>query len=107
MNETSESGIDALLRARFDGEVPDAGFSARVVRHLPQRRRRSGWLPWVGLLAGAGACWLALLLSPLVDMGWRDWLRGDWSGSAVTLLAAACTLTLLLALWGATEIADG
>lgn len=106
MNEPSDEMIEALLRGQFDGPVRDDGFSDRVMQRLPRHRRRSTWPLWGGVLLGVGACWLALLDSPLLQIGWRDWLRGDYSAPTVTLLLAILGMAVLALAWGVAETQD-
>lgn len=107
MNETTNDEIDTLLHQQFDGPVPDAGFSQRVMNRLPPRRRRRGWPLWLGVLAGMAACWVALLPSPLLRSGFRAWSSGQWSVSLVVLLIAAVGMIGLAAAWGAVEVNEG
>lgn len=106
MNDVHDDQIEALLRRGFDGPVPDAGFSERVMRRLPPRRRRVAWPLWGGFLAGAVAGSLSLLRSPLLHAGWHDWLRGDWSAPAVVLLLAVAGMSLLACGWGVFEAGE-
>ncbi len=103
MNPSDDELIDALLRSQFDGPVLDEGFSRRVVQRLPQHRRRVAWPVWGGMLAGAAACWLALLSSPLLQTGWREWVSGEWSAPAITVLLAMIGMALLALIWGVAE----
>ena len=104
MNPSDDELIDAMLRSQFDGPVLDEGFSRRVMQRLPQHRRRVAWWPvWGGLLAGAAACWLALLSSPLLQTGWREWVSGEWSAPAITVLLAMIDMALLALIWGVAE----
>lgn len=106
MNHELDDAIEALLRKQFDGPVRDEGFSRRVMQRLPRRRRRVSWPLWSGIVAGAVACWLALLSSPLPRTGWRDWMSGDWSAPAVLLLLAALGMAMLALAWGVAEAGD-
>lgn len=106
MNKPSDETIEALLRKQFDGPVRDQGFSDRVMLRLPPRRRRAIWPLWVGVLAGMVACWLALWSSPLLHAAWHDWMRGDWSVSAIAVLAAVCGMALLALTWVVAEAGD-
>jgi hypothetical protein len=98
--------IEALLRKQFNGPVPDDGFSERTMRRLPQRRRRIAWPVWGGILVGAVACWLELLRSPLLHIGWRDWLCREWSASAITVLLAILGMASLALAWSVAEVED-
>ena len=105
MSEPQDDAVDALLRAHFEGPVPDAGFSAGVMHRLPPRRRHV-WPLAVGLVAGAAVCWLSLQSAPLVRAGWRDWLSGDLSAPALTLLLVMAGLSLLTLAWTIAEADD-
>jgi hypothetical protein len=106
MNQSQDDLIETLLRRQFEGSVPDGGFSRRVMQRLPQRRRRVTWPVWGGALVGAGACWLALLFSPVVDAGWRDWMSGEWSAPAIMLLLVALGMAMLAMAWSIAECRD-
>lgn len=106
MSYPHDDPIEALLRKQFDGPVPDEGFSERVMRRLPPRRRRIVWPLWAGVLAGAGACWLGLRCSPLLHVGWRDWMGGELSVSAATVLVAIAGMSLLACWWAIAEADD-
>jgi hypothetical protein len=106
MSHERDDAIEALLRKQFNGSVPDEGFSERVMQRLPSRRRRVDWPLWVGVLAGAAACWLSLLFSPLLHVGWRDWAGGELSAPAITLLLAVAGMSLLAFCWSMTEADD-
>ena len=106
MNQSQDDEIEVLLRSRFEGPVRDEGFSVRVMQALPQRRRRTTWPLWGGVLAGACACWLTLLHSSLLRAGWRDWVSGDWSVSAITLLLVMLGMAMLALVWGVAEAED-
>lgn len=103
MNESPDDAVEILLRRQFDGPVPDAGFAERVMQALPPRRRRVRWPAWAGLAAGAVACWLALLPSPLLRVAWRDVLRAHWSAADITLLLVMAGMALLALAWGIAE----
>jgi hypothetical protein len=106
MNQEMDEEIEALLRRQFDGPVHDGGFSGRVMQALPPRRRRATWPLWCGALAGVGACWLALLRSPLLRVGWLDWVSGDWSAQAITVLLVMLGMAMLALAWGVAEAED-
>lgn len=106
MNPSPEDAIETLLREQFDGPVGDGGFSGQVMQRLPRRRRRIAWPLWGGVLAGVAACWLALLFSPLMRAGWRDWAGGHWTAPAIAVLAAMLGMTLLALAWGVAEADD-
>lgn len=96
MNNISDRQIDDLLRQHFTGAVPDSGFSARVTRSLPARRRSRPWLLPVAALTGSLLAWLALLPSQLLQQAAHEWLTG---GFGVTS-AVVCILLLGISLLG-------
>ncbi len=104
MNESHDDDIlDALLRQQFEGPVADDGFSERVMRHLPPRRRRVAWPLWLGVLAGIAACWTCLAHAPLLHLGWRDWMAGELSPSVIGTWLAMAALSVLALGWGLME----
>ncbi|HEY3521147.1 MAG TPA: hypothetical protein VGK80_08915 [Rhodanobacteraceae bacterium] len=105
MNHDRNDAIEALLRKQFEGPVPDEGFSRRLMQRLPHRRRVA-WPMWGGIPLGAVACWLALLRSPLLRIGWRDWVSGHWSASAITILLAMLGMVMLALIWSVAEADD-
>ena len=107
MSEPEDDAVDALLLAQFEGPVPDDGFGDAVMHRLPPRRRRHAWPLAAGLVAGAMVCWLSLLSAPLVRIGWRDWLAGELSAPAVTLLLVMASISLLTLAWTIAEADDG
>ncbi|GAB3782487.1 DUF5056 domain-containing protein [Dyella agri] len=106
MSEPHDEEIEALLRRQFEGAVADDGFSERVMQRLPPRRRRHGWPLWLGVLAGAAACWLCLAGAPLLHAGWRAWLHGEWSPSVIGAWLAMVCLAWLALGWGLAESRD-
>ena len=106
MNESHDDTIEALLRRQFEGPVADDGFSERVMQHLPQRRRRTTWLVWLGVLMGAAACWICMDRVPLLHAGWRDWLAGEPSMSAIGMWVMMIAMSLLALGWGLVESRD-
>ncbi|RDS79236.1 DUF5056 domain-containing protein [Dyella monticola] len=107
MNQSSDDDtIDALLRKQFDGPIPDDGFSERVMQQLPPRRSRISWPLWAGLLAGIMTCWLSLLSKPLPHLDWRNWMHGDFSTAAITLIMVTAGMTLLACVWSIAEADD-
>jgi hypothetical protein len=105
MSEPEDDAVEALLRAHFEGPVPDEGFSAGVMHRLPPRRRHA-WPLAVGLVTGATVCWLSLQSVPLVRAGWRDWLSGQLSATALTLLLVMGGISLLTLAWTIAEADD-
>ncbi|HEX6613840.1 MAG TPA: hypothetical protein VF022_08275 [Rhodanobacteraceae bacterium] len=107
MSDERDDAIEVPLRRLFEGQVPDEGFSARLMQRLPRRRRRHvAWPVWCGFLAGVAACWLALLRSPLLRVGWRNWVSDDWSAPAITLLLVMLGMVMLALAWGVFEAED-
>lgn len=106
MSRVQDDAIETLLRKQFDGPIRDEGFSERLLRRLPPRRRRVAWPLGVGILAGAAACWLTLLPSRLVRNGWQDWVGGHWSAASVVMLLAVASMALLALVWGVAEAED-
>ena len=106
MNQTQDDEVEALLRQQFDGPVCDDGFSERLMKRLPKRRRRITWPVWGGILVGVVACWLAMLRSPLLRIGWWDWMGNHWSAPAVTVLLVALGMAMLAVAWGVAESDD-
>lgn len=105
MSPLPQDEIEALLRKQFDGPVADGGFSDRLMRQLPRRRRRrrSTWPLWAGVGTGATACWLALLQSPLLWFGWRDSIHGEWSAASVSMLLVMLVMVVLALAWAVVE----
>lgn len=103
MNESHDDTIEALLRKQFEGPVADDGFSERVMQHLPSRRRHASWPLWLGVLLGTAACWICLASVPLLHIGWRDWMAGELSTSAIGMWLAMAATSLLALGWGLTE----
>lgn len=106
MNPIRDDDIDALLRRSFDGPAPDAGFSDRVMRQLPPRRRRSAWPLVTGLFVGAVLCSLSLCTSSLWHAAWSGLRAGEWSSSTVILLSAMAGMSLLALAWSLAEAED-
>jgi hypothetical protein len=105
MNDPEDDAIETLLRADFDGPVEIGDFGDRVMAALPRRRRR--WPRTAGLTAGAAACWLSLLATPLPVAGWRDWLDGRMSAPALILMACVAAASLLALAWAVLEADAG
>lgn len=103
MNYEKDDPIDVLLRQQFNGPAADEGFSQRVIARMPPRRRHIAWPLCSGVLAGIAACWLALMPSPLLHLGWRDWSSGEWSASTITIFLTMLGLTMLALAWSVAE----
>jgi hypothetical protein len=103
MNPSHDDEIEALLRRQFEGPVADDGFSERVMQHVPPRRRRATWPLWIGVLTGAAACWVCMDNVPLLHAGWRDWLAGEPSTSAIGMWVAMVAMALLALVWSLAE----
>jgi len=103
MSDLHDDEIEALLRRSFEGPVPDAGFSEKLMQRLPPRPRRAAWPLWSGVLVGAAGCGLSLLHSSLLGAGLHDWLHGAWSAPAAVLLLAAAGMSLLACWWSMVE----
>ena len=101
-----DDAIDALLRQSFDGPVPDAGFSDRVMQRLPPRRRRSAWPLVAGVLTGAVLYSLSLSASPLWREAWNGLLAGEWSASTLIMLSTMAAMSLLALGWTLAEADD-
>lgn len=106
MNHSHDDAIDALVRKQFDGPVRDDGFSERLMQKLPPRRRRSMWPLITGILAGTAACWLSLMSTSSLDVGWHDWMSGELSASAITFIGAIFITSLLAFWWTTMEATD-
>ncbi|MBX3725109.1 MAG: DUF5056 domain-containing protein [Xanthomonadales bacterium] len=76
-DELTDRTLDDLLRKGFKGEVADDGFSTRVMRALPPRRRQRPWLLPGAALAGGLLAWLAVLPAQAWQDIAREWLAGD------------------------------
>jgi cytochrome bd-type quinol oxidase subunit 1 len=105
MNSTDQDDIDALLRRSFDS-VADEGFSDRVMQRLPPRRRASAWPLAIGIALGVLTCCISLFASALWRTGWRDWLHGELSASAIVMLLAMAGMSLLALGWMLAEAED-
>jgi hypothetical protein len=101
-----DDAVDALLRRQFEGAVPEAGFCDRVMQQLPMRARRRAWPLWSGIATGAATCSLSLLATPMLRLGWSDWVSGELSAPAIAMLFALAGISLLAMCWSLAE-ADG
>lgn len=106
MNGAMEDAMDVLLREHFDGPVPDDGFCQSVLDRLPARRRGKAWPMAAGALGGVLACWLSLWSAPVTHTGWRDWLSGELSASAISLFIAMMGMAILAMVWTVAEADD-
>lgn len=106
MSEHEDDAIDALLLAAFEGPVPDEGFCEDMMQSLPARRRYVWWPLTAGLAAGAALCFLTLQSAPLMRAGLRDWLSGQLSAPALTLLVVMASVSLLTLAWTVAEADD-
>ena len=93
MTDAADSDLDALLRRHFDADIPDDGFSARVVAALPPRPRQRPWALPLAAAAGATLTWASIAPAPLWQLAADAWITGN----AGMPLAVACSLILLLA----------
>lgn len=103
MNDLSEEQLDELLRREFAAAVADDGFSARVMRALPRRRRQIAWLLPAAALIGGLLTWLALLPAPLLQGAAREWLAGDAGANVVVLWAVLFVVAVLSCGWAMEE----
>lgn len=103
MNDIRDEDIEALLLQAFDGAVSDDGFCERVMQRLPPRQKRPMWPLWMGVLLGIGGCGASLLMAVPIRAGWHDWMQGEWSAAALTLLLATAGMSLLALCWGVAE----
>lgn len=102
MDETDKL-IDSLLCEQFEGPVPDEGFCERVMEQLPASKKRRNWPLVAGAVTGVVTSWILLGRSPVTQTGWRDWLSGDLSASAITLFIAVTGLAILTMVWTIAE----
>lgn len=101
-----DDAVEALLQRQFEGAVADDGFCDRVMKRLPARPRRRAWPLWSGIAIGVAACASTLSSNPGLQLGWRGWIGGDMSPSALAVLAALAGMSLLAMCWSLAE-ADG
>ena len=107
MTDELDDEIDRLLRTQFDGPVPADGFAERVMAQLPARRRRRNWPLAVGATTGVALGWLSLWSAPLTRTAWQDWLSGNLTDAALTLLAVMIGGAVLALAWSISETNDG
>lgn len=103
MSDYQDPSMDVLLRRHFEGPIADDGFCDRVMRRLPARRRPRRWQLPVAVVVGLGACAWSLSSAPVVRVGWRDWMHGDFSPAAAIMLLALMGVSLLASWWAVTE----
>lgn len=103
MNQPSEQKLDEMLRRGFPGAVADEGFSARVMRALPARRRPRPWLLPAAMLAGVLLTWLTLLPSPLLQQAAREWAAGGLGATSVAVYALLLGVMWLGCSWALEE----
>ena len=103
MNEIPNEHIDDLLRRHFTGPVPDDGFSARVARALPERRRSRPWLLPVAALSGSLVAWLSMLPSSLLQEVAREGIDAGFGATTVTLGVLLLGISLLGCSWALEE----
>lgn len=106
MNDEIEDAVDVLLREQFEGPVPVDGFCDRVMDRLPAGRRRSTWPLAAGVLAGVAMCGFSLWSAPITSIGWRDWLSGEPSASAIALFIVMSGMAILALAWTIAEADD-
>ena len=106
MNGEKEDDIDVLLREQFEGPVPDDGFCDRTMEQLAARPRRSTWPLAAGALTGMATCWFSLWSAPITSAGWRDWLSGELSASAIVLFVSMMSIAILALAWTIAEVDD-
>jgi len=106
MNDLSDDAIDALLREQFDGPVPADCFCDQVMERLPARRRGYEWPLVAGIVSGAAMCWWSLKSAPIAGIGWRDWLSGEPSEPAITLMIAMMSFAILALAWAMAQADD-
>lgn len=106
MNEQMDEDFEIRLPERFEGPVPDGGFCDRVMDQLPPRRRHIKWPMAAGTAAGLATCGFSLWFAPIMHVGWRDWLAGELSVSAIVLFFSMVSMAILALAWTAAEADD-
>lgn len=102
-DDRSDRALDELLRKGFQGEVADAGFSARVMRALPPRRRERPWLLPAAALAGGLLAWLAVLPAQAWQDLAREWLAGEPGPLTLGVGALMLVVSMLGCAWALDE----
>jgi hypothetical protein len=74
---------------------------------VPARRHRRNWPLAVGATTGVALGWLSLWSAPLTQTAWQDWLSGNLSDAALTLLAVMIGGAILALAWSIAETVDG
>lgn len=102
-DDRSDRALDELLRKGFQGEVADEGFSARVMRALPPRRRERPWLLPAAALAGGLLAWLAVLPAQAWQDLAREWLAGELGPLTLGVGALLLVVSMLGCAWALDE----
>jgi hypothetical protein len=102
-DDASDPRLDDLLRRHFPGAVADDGFSARVMRVLPARRRPGAWLLPGTAVAGSLAAWLALMPSPLWRHIVQEWLQGEFGAASAGIGLLLLVVTAVSCAWSLEE----
>jgi len=105
MSEMTETELDELLRREFSGPAADEGFSRRVLRALPARRRQRPWLLPVSALLGVVLACLALLPAPLLQQVTLEWQAGAFGSAAAVFCVLLLGMSLLGCGWALEESA--
>jgi hypothetical protein len=103
MTDLDDQKLDDLLRRQFPGAVAEDGFSARVMRVLPPRRRSRPWLVPGAAVAGSLLAWLALMPSPVWQQAAREWLQGDLGAASAGIAVLLLAVTLASCAWSLEE----
>jgi hypothetical protein len=103
MNGISERQIDELLRRDFAGGVAEDGFSVRVTRALPARRKSRPWMLPTAALAGSLLAWLALLPSPLLQQAAQEWVTGNLGATSAGVGVLLLGVSMLGCGWALDE----
>ena len=102
MKDVVEQQIEELLRRDFRA-LDDDGFTAKVMRALPERGPRgAAWLPVGGLIGGLLGWW-SLLPASLLQGATGEWLAGEVGGSLAILYLLLLVVGLLTCAWSLEE----